>query len=119
MRRRVGSSCAITWTWTSCATWSVVERHEVGNVVALRWLVRQLLANAASPFSVEKFHRTLKSQWIAVSRDTLHHLLAYLEDCFLVRSVWIEADSERQRMVNPRRVYPVDPGLIPLFDRTG
>ncbi|MDO9265038.1 MAG: hypothetical protein Q7U02_13805, partial [Desulfosalsimonadaceae bacterium] len=29
------------------------------------------------------------------------------------------ADSERQRMVNPRKAYPVDPGLIPVFDRTG
>jgi predicted AAA+ superfamily ATPase len=31
----------------------------------------------------------------------------------------MEADSERQRMVNPRKAYPADPGLIPLFDRTG
>ncbi len=97
----------------------VVERHGVTNITALRWLVRHLLGNAASPFSVEKFHRTLKSQGIAVSRDTVHQLLAYLEDCFLVRTVWMEADSERQRMVNPRKVYPVDQGLIPLFDRTG
>lgn len=97
----------------------VVERHGVTNVTALRWLVRHLLANAASLFSVEKFHRALKSQGIAVSRDTLHQLLGYLEDCFLVRTVWLEAASERQRMVNPRKVYPVDPGLIPLFDRTG
>jgi hypothetical protein len=97
----------------------VVERHGVTNIAALRWLVRHLLANAGSPFSVEKFYRTLKSQGIAVSRDTLHHLVGYLEDCFLVRTVWMEADSERQRMVNPRKVYPVDSGLIPLFDRTG
>jgi predicted AAA+ superfamily ATPase len=97
----------------------VVERHGVSNTAALRWLVRHLLANAGSPFSVEKFHRGLKSQGIAVSRDTLHHFLGYLEDCFLVRTVWMEADSERQRMVNPRKIYPVDPGLIPLFDRTG
>ncbi len=97
----------------------VVERHGVSNVTALRWLVRHLLGNAASPFSVEKFHRSLKSQGIAVSRDTVHQLLGYLEDCFLVRTVWMEAASERQRMVNPRKVYPVDQGLIPLFDRTG
>jgi uncharacterized protein len=97
----------------------VIERHGVANVAALRWLVRHLLANAAGPFSVEKFHRALKSQGIAVSRDTLHQLVLYLEDCFLVRTIWIEADSERQRMVNPRKVYPVDPGLIPVFDRTG
>jgi len=97
----------------------VVERHQVSNVTGLRWLVRHLLGNAGSPFSVEKFHRALKSQGIAISRDTLHQLLAHLDDCFLVRTVWMEADSERQRMVNPRRVYPVDAGLIPVFDRTG
>lgn len=97
----------------------VVERHGVSNVTALRWLVRHLLGNAAGAFSVERFYGTLKSQGIAVSRDTVHQLLAHLEDCFLVRTVWMEADSERQRMVNPRKVYPVDQGLIPLFDRTG
>ncbi|MEO7086499.1 MAG: DUF4143 domain-containing protein, partial [Gemmatimonadaceae bacterium] len=26
--------------------------------------------------------------------------------------------SARRRMVNPRKAYPVDPGLIPLFQRT-
>ncbi len=31
----------------------------------------------------------------------------------------MESSSERQRMVNPRKAYPVDPGLIPVFDRTG
>ncbi|NOX53340.1 MAG: ATP-binding protein, partial [Planctomycetes bacterium] len=97
----------------------VVERHRVSNVVSLRWLVRHLLANPASPFSVEKFHNVLKSQGIGVGRDTLHHFLAYLEDCFLVRVGWLATDSERRRMVNPRKVYPVDPGLIPLFDRSG
>ena len=39
----------------------VVERHEVRNVAGLRWLVRHLLGNAGSPFSVEKFHGALKS----------------------------------------------------------
>ena len=49
----------------------------------------------------------------------MHQLLSHLEDCFLVRLVWMESKSERQRMVNPRKVYPVDPGLIPVFDGTG
>lgn len=97
----------------------VVERHQVSNVLGLRWLVRHLLGNAANAFSVEKFHGALKSQGVAIARDTLHQLLGQLEDCFLVRAVWLETASERQRMVNPRRVYPVDAGLIPIFDRTG
>ena len=97
----------------------VVERHQVSNVSGLRWLVRHLLGNAAGTFSVEKFHATMKSRGVAISRDTLHQLLGHVEDCFLVRTVWMETASERQRMVNPRKTYPVDPGLIPIFDRSG
>ena len=97
----------------------VVERHGVTNVAGLRWLVRHLLANAAGRFSVEKFFRALRSQGFSISKDTVHRLLAHLEDCFLVRTAWMESNSERQRMVNPRKSYPADPALIPLFDRTG
>lgn len=97
----------------------VVERHGVSNVIGLRWLVRHLLGNAGGLFSVEKFHATLRSQGLSIAKDTVHQLLGHLEDCFLVRTVWVEAQSERRRMVNPRKAYPVDPGLIPVFDRTG
>ncbi len=96
----------------------VVERHAVTNVVGLRWLVRHLLGNAGAPFSVEKFYASLKSQGLAIAKDTVHQLLSHIEDCFLVRTVWMEAGSERQRMVNPRKAYPVDPGLIPVYDRS-
>jgi len=97
----------------------IVERHRVSNITGLRWLVRHLLGNAASLFSVEKFHAALKSQGVAIGRDTVHQLLGYCEDCFLVRLVWMESNSERQRMVNPRKVYPVDHGLIPIYDQSG
>lgn len=97
----------------------VIERHAVSHPVALRWMVRQLLGNAAGSFSVNRFHRDLRSQGISVAKDTLHAYLAHLEDAFLVRMVSIATESERRRMVNPRKVYPIDPGLIPLFDRSG
>jgi predicted AAA+ superfamily ATPase len=97
----------------------VVERHKISNVTGVRWLVRHLLGNAAGKFSAERFHGALKSQGIAISRDTVHEILGHLEDCFLVRMLWVDADSERRRMVNPRKAYPIDTGLIPLFDRTG
>ncbi len=97
----------------------VVERHGVTNVAGLRWLVRHLLGHAGASFSVEKFYAALRSQGIAIGKDTLHQMLGYLEDCFLVRLLWMESASERQRMVNPRKAYPVDQGLIPIFDRSG
>ena len=91
----------------------------MSNITGLQWLVRQLLGNAGGLFSVEKFHGRLKAQGIAIARDTVHQLLGHLDDCFLVRVVSMESNSERQRMVNPRKAYPVDTGLIPIFDRTG
>lgn len=97
----------------------IIERHAVSNPLPLRWLQRQLLSSPAGSFSVQKFHDQLKSQGVAVSKDTLHAFLAHLEDAFLVRTISLHSASERQRMVNPRKAYPVDPGLIPLFERNG
>jgi uncharacterized protein len=93
----------------------IAERHAVSNLAALRWLVRHLLGNAGSLFSVEKFHASLKSQGFKVSRDTVHQLLAYIEDAFLVRIVNMESSSERQRMVNPRKAYPIDTAFSSLY----
>jgi hypothetical protein len=97
----------------------VIERHGVSNPLALRWIERQLLANPGGSFSVKKHYDTLRSQGVAVGKDTLHEYLAHLEDAFLVRTVAMNSASERQRMVNPRKAYPVDPGLIALFERSG
>ncbi len=97
----------------------VIERHAVSNPLALRWIERQLLANPGGSFSVKKHYDTLRSQGVAVGKDTLHDYLAHLEDAFLVRTVAMHSASERQRMVNPRKAYPVDPGLIALFERSG
>ena len=97
----------------------VIERHAVSNPLALRWIVRQLLANPGGAFSVKKHYDTLRSQGVSVGKDTLHDYLAHLEDAFLVRTVAMQSASERQRMVNPRKAYPVDTGLIALFERSG
>ncbi len=97
----------------------VVERHAVSQPLVLRWLVRQLLGNAAGSFSINKFHADLKSQNIAVAKETLHSYLAHLEDAFLITSLGIATDSEQRRRVNPRKAYPVDMGLITMLDRSG
>ncbi|MDZ4197931.1 MAG: ATP-binding protein [Kiritimatiellia bacterium] len=97
----------------------VIDRHQVTNPTALRWMQRHLLGNAAAKFSIEKFHAALHSQGLAVGKNTLHDYLGHLEDAFLIRVVSLDTGSERQRMVNPRKAYPIDPALIPLFDRTG
>jgi predicted AAA+ superfamily ATPase len=97
----------------------IIERHTVSNPVALRWMVRHLLSNTASSFSIHRLHGDLTSQGLKVGKDSLHAYLGHLEDSFLLRLVSVDTDSERRRMTNPRKAYPVDPGFIPVFDRSG
>ncbi len=97
----------------------VIERHGVTNVTALRWLVRRLLSSPAGLFSVTKFSADLKSQGISVGREHLYNFLSHLEDAFLLQTIPVATDSEKRRQVNPRKAYPADPALIPVFDRSG
>jgi predicted AAA+ superfamily ATPase len=97
----------------------VVERHGVTQVAALRWLVRQCLRNPAGSFSVHRLHRDLKAQGLNVGKDAVHGMLGHLQDSFLLSAVPLATDSERQRNSNPRKVYPVDPGLVQAFDASG
>jgi predicted AAA+ superfamily ATPase len=97
----------------------IIERHDISHPQCLRWMVRQLLGNPAGGFSVNKFHNDLKSQGMAIGKDKLHAYLEHLEDSFLLRSLSLATDSIRRRQVNPRKVYPVDTGLIALFNRSG
>jgi len=97
----------------------VIERHNLSQPQVLHWMVRQLLGNTAGSFSINKFHADLKSRGVAVGKDTLHTYLAHLEDAFLLCCLDLATDSQRRRQVNPRKVYPVDTGLMALYDRSG
>jgi uncharacterized protein len=97
----------------------VIERHDVSNTQALRWLQRHLLATPGGNFSMKKLYDSLRSQGVPVAKDTLYAYLEHLQDAFLIRTVGMHSTSERQRMVNPRKAYPIDPGLIPLYERMG
>lgn len=45
--------------------------------------------------------------------------LSPLPFTLLVRLTSMHTASERQRIRNPRKIYPVDPGLIPVYERAG
>lgn len=97
----------------------VVERRGITQVAALRWLTRQCLKNPAGSFSVHRLHQDLKAQGLGVAKDVLHAMVGHLEDAFLLRCVPLATESERRRNSNPRKIYPVDTGMIGAFDRTG
>jgi predicted AAA+ superfamily ATPase len=90
----------------------VIERHSVRNTVALRALIRHLMAAPAGRFSVNKFYNSLQSQGIACSKNDLHAFLDHLVDAFFVFLASIHSRSQKARQVNPRKAYPIDTGLV-------
>ena len=97
----------------------VVERYEISQIAALRWLIRQCLRNPAGAFSVHRLYQDLKAQGHGIAKDAVHALFGHLLDAFLISAVPIATESERRRNSNPRKVYPADPALIGAFDVSG
>ncbi len=97
----------------------VIERHGIRNPRALIFLVRQLLTSPAALFSVERFRGAVRARGVRTARTTIRAMLSHLEDAFLFGFVSIASASERKRAMNPRKVYPADSGLIPVFERSG
>ena len=96
----------------------VIERHAISHPVALRLLQRHLLSTAGALFSGQKCWDTMRSQGLAVGKDSVHAWLDHLKDCFLIRTLSVATTSERRRRSNPRKAYPIDPGLIQVWSRS-
>jgi hypothetical protein len=97
----------------------VLERYGETNVVALRALIHQCLGAPANRFSVTKFHRSLRSQGIACSKNTLYDNLAQLEDAYLLGRVPVYNRSAAVRRVNPQKIYACDVALATAFRQPG
>ena len=93
----------------------IVDRFNVTNINVLKALIRHLLRNSGSRFTVNKFFNDLKSQGFRVAKTTLHEYLGYLQDAFLLKTIHIYAQSERKQMVNPVKPYVIDTGLATAF----
>jgi uncharacterized protein len=78
-------------------------------------MVRHLLADSASLFSVNKFYNDLRSQGISCTKNVLYDYLDYLHDAYLIFPVSISSRSERVRRTNPRKIYAIDTGILTAF----
>ena len=89
----------------------VIERHQISNIVLMKYFINFLLKNISTPFSINKFYNDIKSQGYKVAKDTLYSYLNYLEDAFLIFTVPIFSESLRHMQTTPKKIYAIDNGL--------
>ena len=76
----------------------MVERYGVANPLLMRRLLRHCLGHPASLLSVHKLYQDLRSQGLAVSKDSLYNYLGYLEESFVVFTLPVAERSLRKRL---------------------
>jgi len=93
----------------------LIEGFGIANTTVLKLLLKHCLGHPGGLFSPHKFHTFLKSQGIAVSKDTVYAYLDHLEEAFVLYPVRKWARSLRTQTMNPVKLFSVDNGLSGRF----
>lgn len=86
----------------------IVARYGIRDVRSLKLLASYLVSNIGSLFSGNK----LKEKFNIAATSTIMEYISYLEDSYLFYFVPKFSYSQRKQIVNPRKVYAVDCGLV-------
>ncbi len=84
----------------------VAMRHRIKDIVKLEELARYYLSNVASMQSFNKIKNVL-----GISIDTVERFSRYFSEAYLVFFVKRFSYSEKEQILNPRKVYCIDTGM--------
>ena len=89
-------------------TRDIIVRHNIRNSKTLKELALYLLSNVGKEFS----YTNLKNDFQLGSVNTVISFISYFEDSYLMFSVPKFEYSYRKQLVNPKKIYAIDNGLI-------
>jgi predicted AAA+ superfamily ATPase len=90
----------------------VVERHNPHNTFAVSACLKLMMNQTACLYSISKIVNKCKSLGISVSKADVSNFIKWFEDCYLLFSVPVFAESINRQMTNPRKIYCIDNGLV-------
>ncbi len=94
----------------------IIDRYQISNVIALKYLMKKLLMNTAKEFSIHKIYNELKSRGIRISKDTLYKLVNYFEDAYIIFQVQNFSQSINNQ--TQKKAYTIDQGLSTILSFT-
>lgn len=86
----------------------IAVRHGIRDVDSLQRLTQYLISNIGKLITANR----LKSLIGVGSTNTITEYLSYLEDSYLLHFIPKFDYSQRKQLVNPRKVYAIDTGLV-------
>lgn len=89
----------------------VIERHNPSDPSAVAALMHLLMNQVGSFYTLNKSCERLKAQGLKVNKPEIARGIDWFHDSYLFFSVPILSSSAQKRLVNPRKVYCIDPGM--------
>lgn len=86
----------------------IAVRYALRDVKSLQRLAWYLLSNVGKLFTASRLLSLIDLK----SKSTLLEYLSYLEDAYLCFYLPKYSPSARKQLVNPRKIYVVDPGIV-------
>lgn len=86
----------------------IANRHNVKNVNLLKEMAIFLISNVSKEFSYNSLRKILNLG----STNSVIHFVSYFEDSYLLFSVPKFSYSLKKQLVNPKKIYAIDNGLI-------
>lgn len=90
----------------------VAERHGLKNIALLRLMVRYMLNNPATLFSVNRLFNHLRSLGMKVDKNFVYEAVEHLGDAYFLFLIPKHSWSERAKQISPSKLYLIDPGLV-------
>jgi len=90
----------------------LIERHNISHPRALIDLVRKLMDNIASMYTLNSLTGFLKSLGHNVPKTSISDYLMWMEDCYFLFTVRLFDASYRRSNANPKKIYCIDHSLV-------
>lgn len=90
----------------------IVERYQISNIDALKFLIKKIFSGVTKPFSINKTYNDLKSLGYKVSNKYLYSYFTYCNDIFLSQSISKFDFSEIKQAKSEKKTYVIDTGLL-------
>lgn len=88
----------------------MVEQYSIRNIRLLKSLLKHLITNIGSAFSVNSYYLDIQPQ-LHISRETICEYVSHIKEKDLIRLVPKFSDSHKVRRVNLKKVYSLDNGI--------
>ncbi len=90
----------------------IVERHKIQDTLKYNYLIKSLIQQSASLYTINRVTDKLKSIGFKIDKSAVSNFTQWIQDAYCLFSIPTYSESIQKQNVNPKKIYSIDNGLI-------